>query len=144
MNTTAQTTAIEQVEKVRNRLAFFLVIAFVSSLPFLLFKVIPTENKEIIVYILGQLSGMATTALGFYFVNKVGQDAADAKRADNTGKALDAITTVAQNTGTGGAADPNALRPGDTVTLNEPPPGTPPPGSVPDPEDTELNEGERT
>lgn len=111
-------TAIEQIERVRNRIAVFVVGAFVGALVSFTFKAIPAENKDIITYMVGQLSGMATMALGFYFVNKIGQDAADAKRADNTGKALEAITTVAQNAG--GTADPGAIRAGDEVQINKP------------------------
>jgi hypothetical protein len=111
-------TPIEQIERVRNRLALFLVSAFVGALPFMLFKTIPEANKEIIVYMIGQLSGMATTALGFYFVNKIGQDALDAKRSDNTAAAFEAIkeTARASNGGSEGA-----IHEGDQVTLEKQP-----------------------
>ena len=85
-------TPIEQIERMRNLLAFLLVGAFISVIPLMVFKTIPELNKDIITYMAGQLSGMATMALGFYFVNKVGQDALDAKRADNTGKMAEAVT----------------------------------------------------
>ncbi|QUT04855.1 hypothetical protein KFK14_17745 [Sphingobium phenoxybenzoativorans] len=87
-------------ERFRNFLAFFLISAFVATLPLLVFKTIPEANKDIIVYIIGQISGMALTALGFYFVNKFGAEAADAKRADNTAKAFEAITASANATPT--------------------------------------------
>jgi hypothetical protein len=89
-------TPVDQIEFMRNLLAFLLVGAFISILPLLAFKIIPAVNKDIITYMVGQLSGMATMALGFYFVNKVGQDALDAARTDNTGKALDAIKEAAR------------------------------------------------
>ncbi|GLI99107.1 hypothetical protein [Sphingobium sp. BS19] len=79
----------------RNWLAFFLISAFVTVLPLLFFKSIPAENKDIITYIVGQLSGMATMALGFYFTTKAGADALDAKRAETTSKAFEAITASA-------------------------------------------------
>lgn len=103
-------TAIQQTERMRNLLAFLLIGAFISVLPVLTFRVIPPANMNIVTYMVGQLSGMALMVLGFYFVNKVGQDAADDKRADNTGKALEAITTVAQSTASAPAppAPPNA------------------------------------
>lgn len=82
----------------RNRLAFMLVGAFVAMLPFFLFKDLPTSNKDIITYMLGQLSGMATMALGHYFTNRAGQDALDEKRADNTGKLADAVVAAANAT----------------------------------------------
>jgi hypothetical protein len=83
----------------RNALAFFLVTSFVSTVPLLVFKTIPVTNKEIIVYMLGQLSGMATMALGFYFTNKAGQDALDSKRAESTGKLADAVVAAANAPG---------------------------------------------
>ncbi len=108
---------IEQIEHMRNLLAFLLVLAFISIVPALFFFVIPDANKEIVTYMVGQLSGMALTALGFYFVNKVGQDAVDAKRADNTGKLADAVTTALQTSS--GTTDSDVIRPGDDVTINK-------------------------
>ncbi len=105
-------TPVEQTEFMRNLLAFLLVGAFISVFPALTIYTIPDPNKDIITYMVGQLSGMATTALGFYFVNKVGQDALDATRADNTGKLADAVTTALKTT------DPSAAQPVEVV--NEP------------------------
>lgn len=112
-------TPIEEIETVRNRLVFLLVGAFISVLPLFAFKSIPADNKDIIVYMVGQLSGMALTALGFYFVNKVGQDALDAKRSDNTGKLAEAVTT-ALNTNAGIPPEPDVtLKPGETAQAEE-------------------------
>lgn len=95
-------TPVQQIERMRNLLAFMLVGSFISVLPVLTFRAIPAESKEIFTYMVGQLSGMATTVLGFYFVSKVGQDAVeakrlevDAKRSDNTGKMADAVIAAA-------------------------------------------------
>ncbi len=103
----------------RNWLAFFLVAAFVSVLPLLIFKTIPADNKEIIVYMLGQLSGMATMALGFYYLNKAGQDALEATKADNTGKAFDAITAAAASTPPIEPEPDVILKPGETAQAEE-------------------------
>lgn len=91
-----------RIERMRNLLAFMLVGAFISMLPALTLNSIPTDNKEIVTYMAGQLSGMATMALGFYFVNKVGQDAVEArrldldvKRADNTNRMAQAVVAAA-------------------------------------------------
>lgn len=78
----------------RNWLAFFLISAFVGTLPALILFSMPSDNKEVIVYIIGQLSGMATMVLGFYFTQKANQDKLDAERAANTGKMADAITAT--------------------------------------------------
>jgi hypothetical protein len=86
--------AVQEIERVRNMLAFLLVGTFVSCLPALLVVQIPKTNETIITYMVGQLSGMALTVIGFYFVSKVGQDAVDAKRVDTTNKMADAITAA--------------------------------------------------
>lgn len=88
----------------RNSLAFFLISAFVGVIPLLFFVVIPKENEQIITYMAGQLSGMALMALGFYFTNKAGQDALDAKRSETTGKLADAMTATANASGVGDGA----------------------------------------
>ncbi len=101
----------------RNWLAFFLISAFVGVLPVLILVNVPEGNKEVIVYIIGQLSGMATMVLGFYFTQKAGQDKLDAARAASTGKMADAVKAAAQSGG--GDADPTAIKTGDTVTIDK-------------------------
>jgi hypothetical protein len=108
---------VDQVEFMRNLLAFLLVGAFIGLLPALFMIAIPDANKDIITYMVGQLSGMALTALGFYFVNKVGQDALDAKRTDNTAKAFDAIKAAQESAPA--EADPDAIQSGDKVELKK-------------------------
>lgn len=89
-------------DRVRNTIAIALILAFVGTIPLLVWKTIPGGNKETIVYIIGQLSGMATTALAFYFTTKVGQEqqehkklVVDEKRAEASGKMADAIVAAA-------------------------------------------------
>lgn len=111
-------SAIDQIELMRNALALMLVGGFVFMIPLFVFKAIPNGNEQLITYMLGQLSGMALTALSFYYVNKVGQDALDAKRTENTGKALEAIKATAQASATGEpAAADIELAPGETATV---------------------------
>ena len=95
-------SAVDQIEFMRNLLAFLLVGSFIVIGGLLFAFNIPDGNKEILTYMVGQLSGMALTALGFYFVNKVGQDALDATRADNTGKMAEAVKAALK---TGGKSD---------------------------------------
>lgn len=102
--TTAQTAA-QSVERMRNLLAFLLVGAFIVCLPALFIKAIPDANKDIVTYMVGQLSGMALTVIGFYFINKVGQDAVDAKRVETTGKMAEAVIAAANAGSTTTAAD---------------------------------------
>ena len=117
----SNTSPIDKIETVRNTLAMLLVMAFIATIPMFLFVVIPDTNKEVITYMVGQLSGMALTALGFYFVNKVGQDALDAKRTENTKAALEAITATANATG-GPTLEPDiVLEPGTTAVVGAEP-----------------------
>ena len=88
-------TPIEKIEWMRNLLALLLVGSFIAAAMVFTFRAIPETNRDILTYMIGQLSGMALTALGFYFVNKVGADALDAKRTENTGKLADAIVAAA-------------------------------------------------
>lgn len=87
---------ISPLDKQRIWLASGLVLAFCACLLILLFKAFPQENKDIIIYMIGQLSGMSTMSLGFYFTNKAGADEADAKKTENTGKMAEAITATAK------------------------------------------------
>lgn len=87
--TAADRTAAEQVEWMRALLAFMLVGAFIGGGGAMFVFVIPAENKDVLTYMVGQLSGMALTVLGFYFMDKVGQAAIDAKKSENTGKLAD-------------------------------------------------------
>lgn len=87
----------------RDWIGLGLITAFISVLFALMWKVIPDKNEQLIVYMLGQLSGFVATVVGFHYVTSVG----DAKRADNTGKAFDAIKAAA-NAGGGEAAPGDA------------------------------------
>lgn len=107
---------LARIERIRNLLALFLVGAFVGALMAFTFKNIPESNKDIITYMVGQLSGMATLALGFYFVNKVGQDALDAAKTENSAKAFEAITATAKATSADTSPDIE-LQPGETATV---------------------------
>jgi hypothetical protein len=89
---------LSPIDKVRAYLAIFLVGAFVGSLMVFVFVGIPTDNKDIVTYMVGQLSGMTTMALGLYFSNKIGQDTLDAARSETTNKLADAVVAAASST----------------------------------------------
>lgn len=83
-------------EQFRNRLAFFLITAFVAQVPLFVFVGIPENSKEVITYMMGQLSGMALMVLGHYFNKAAGQDVLDEKRAETTTSSFQAIKAVAE------------------------------------------------
>ncbi len=112
-------SAQQIVDHTRTVLAFMLVGSFVLFIPLLIYKTIPIDNKEIIVYMMGQLSGMALLALGLYFSNKAGQEAIDEKKSENTAKLADAMKEQAITTR---AVLPEStadvfLKPGETVQV---------------------------
>jgi hypothetical protein len=81
----------------------------------MIFWGMPVTSKDIVTYMVGQLSGMLTMALALYFTKSAGQDAADEAKTVNTGKMADAITATAQ----AGAGQPSdAIREGDSVTID--------------------------
>lgn len=100
------------IDRTRNGLAFFLIGSFVGSLVALTFRPIPADNKDLLTYMLGQLSGMALMALGYYFTKGAGQDAQDAARTENTAKALDTIKATAT------ASAPAPAEPAEVVVVN--------------------------
>lgn len=107
---------LAQIERVRNILAMSLIASFVGALIALTYRAIPKENEQIITYMVGQLSGMATMALGFYFVSQVGKDALDAQKVGNTTKALDAIGAAIA---AAPAVDGPSGNPGDPLAVKE-------------------------
>ena len=79
----------------RDFIGVALILAFITSIPLLIYKSIPTENEQLIAYMLGQLSGFVAAVVAFHYVTKAGEKELDAQRAENTGKALDAIKAAA-------------------------------------------------
>ncbi|WEK42997.1 MAG: hypothetical protein P0Y64_16895 [Candidatus Sphingomonas colombiensis] len=71
----------------RGALAFLLLGAFSIALFVMFWRTIPEGNRETLTYMLGQLSGMVTTALAFYYSSSK----SSADRNDITAKALDTV-----------------------------------------------------
>lgn len=58
----------------RGSLALALVLAFQVAMGALFWHPIPQSNEQLLTYMLGQLSGMVTTALAFYFATTQGSE----------------------------------------------------------------------
>lgn len=59
----------------RSALAIILLLSFQLALAALFSWEVPETNRDMVIYMLGQLSGMVTTALAFYFAtSKSSQD----------------------------------------------------------------------
>jgi hypothetical protein len=86
----------------RDVIGVSLISAFIGAMGALFWKAIPPANEQLLVYMLGQLSGFAAAVVSFHYVMKSGEKEADAKRAelelkraDNTGAAFEAIKVAA-------------------------------------------------
>lgn len=54
-------------DRMRGLLAIVLLLSFQACLAALFNFQVPETNRDMVIYMLGQLSGMVTTALAFYF-----------------------------------------------------------------------------
>lgn len=75
----------------RDAIGIALIASFVGALSILFWKAIPRENEQLIVYMLGQLSGFVSGIVAYHYVTKAGEKELDAQRVDNTTAALEAI-----------------------------------------------------
>lgn len=93
-----------------------LISGFLGALFALFIFPIPAENEQIVTYMIGQLSGFAGGIVAYHYTMSAGQKELEAKRADNTARAFEAITETAK------AANPSpppdvVLKPGETATV---------------------------
>ena len=95
--------------ELRDWIGVGLIAAFVSVLLGLLFKNIPAANEQIIIYMLGQLSGFVGTVVGYHYVIGV----SDQSKTENTGAAFRAIEAQAK------ASQGPSGNPGDPVHTTE-------------------------
>jgi hypothetical protein len=87
-----------------------LISGFLGALFALFIVPIPTGNEQIVTYMIGQLSGFAGGIVAYHYTLTAGTKELEAKRADNTAKAFDAIKAAAE-------AQPGALDVKPDVTL---------------------------
>lgn len=93
-----------------------LVFGFLGALAALFIIPIPAPNKELIIYMLGQLSGFAGGIVAYHYTSKAGEKELDAKRAENTGKLTDlASAALASAPANGNAAADAADRTADAA-----------------------------
>lgn len=59
--------SIQKPDIMRGALAIALLLSFQLALAALFRFQVPDTNRDMVIYMLGQLSGMVTTALAFYF-----------------------------------------------------------------------------
>lgn len=74
-----------------------LIGSFIATIFMLMYKAIPPSNEQLIVYMLGQLSGFVAGVVAYHYVTKSGEKELDAQRVDNTTKALEAIKAAQES-----------------------------------------------
>ena len=83
---------MSQVRLVANIIGGALIAGFLGALAALFVLPIPEANRDLVTYMLGQLSGFAGGIIAYHYASKAGDTHAldlDAVRTANTGKALD-------------------------------------------------------
>lgn len=100
---------------IRDAIGVVLIGAFIGVLGILFWKSIPPSNEQLIVYMLGQLSGFVSAVVALHYVTKAGEKELDAKRAENTGDALAAVREAISATPASELADRPTGAPGDPV-----------------------------
>lgn len=99
----------------RDWIGISLIFTFCSALGTLFFKAIPPTNEQIIIYMLGQLSGFVSSVVAFHYITSKG----DEEKTANTAKAFDAITATAKAASNPAPAD--TIQDGDQVTVRKEP-----------------------
>lgn len=66
-----------------------LIAGFLGAMAALFVVPIPEANRDLVTYMLGQLSGFAGGIIAYHYASKAGERDLDHQRADNTTKALD-------------------------------------------------------
>lgn len=115
----------------KDAIGIVLIGAFISVLMILFWKEIPEKNEQLIVYMLGQLSGFVGGVVSSHYVNKAGEDKLSEKRTEASlaqAKSTEALATAvaAQTSGpTNSLGDPVADddaptgKPGDPVHVTQ-------------------------
>lgn len=96
----------------RDTLGIGLVLAFIVALFVLFWKAIPPSNEQLIVYMLGQLSGFVAGVVSYHYVMSKTSE----KATENTARAFEAITATANASSSGEPTKPDVtLQPGETA-----------------------------
>ena len=107
---------------IRDVIGLTLIVGFLTATGWLLNEAIPRENEQLVAYMLGQLSGFVAGVVAYHYVSKAGEKEAEKIRAENTGKAFEAIAAAAHATpgGDGINGEPRpAGSPDDPVHVEE-------------------------
>lgn len=107
---------VHQAVNMRDVIGVAVIVGFLGSLGILFGIPIPKQNEQLIVYMLGQLSGFAAGIVAYHYGQKAGDAELDKARVENTGKLADAVTAAVAAPAPPAADRPDVvLQPGETA-----------------------------
>lgn len=106
---------ITRAVNMRDAIAIAVVLGFLAALATLFKQPIPKDNEQLIVYMLGQLSGFASGIVSYHYGQKAGDAELEAKRVDNSGKVLDVAKHAAAAAAAASGKPDVELEPGETA-----------------------------
>lgn len=81
----------------KDTIGIALIGSFIGVIFILFWKAIPASNEQLLVYMLGQLSGFVAGVVSSHYVTKAGEDKLAERRQDTTKAAFEAITAAANS-----------------------------------------------
>lgn len=104
----------------RDVIGVAVILGFLGSLGVLFGVPIPKQNEQLIVYMLGQLSGFAAGIVAYHYGQKAGDVELDKARVENTGKLADAVTAAVAAPAPPASSRPDGvLKPDETARAAE-------------------------
>ncbi len=80
---------------IRDLIGLVLIGSFIGAMGAMFVIAIPASNKDLLTYMLGQLSGFVAAVVALHYVSKAGEKELDQTRAENTKAAFEAIKASA-------------------------------------------------
>jgi len=105
------------VRLLANVIGCSLVFGFLGAIMVLVWLPVPEANKDLLTYMLGQLSGFAGGVVAYHYTMTAGARELDAKRAETNGKAIDGLKSAIEGitAATGNHTPDVTLQPGETA-----------------------------
>lgn len=97
VNKATEVKPATHINTFRDRLAIIAMGAFIGSFVMIMFKTPAKDTKDIIVYMVGQISGIALTVMTYYFGRSQGEDKRQADSNAIQQKQVDALKGANEN-----------------------------------------------
>jgi membrane associated rhomboid family serine protease len=106
------------VWSLKDTIGIALIGAFVACLFILFWKAIPPQNEQLIVYMLGQLSGFVGGVVLSHYGSKAGEEKRSDEHTRTTRELVSAVRDVAR-AAPGSKSDENVISDGDAVIVEK-------------------------